>query len=53
MSDSQSESRHDLEEPPLAEALGKGGQAHRYLQYLINRLAEERGFRATIESDIG
>lgn len=33
--------------------LGRGGQEHRYLQHLVQRLAEERGFRATIEEDAG
>lgn len=28
---------------------GRGGQEHKYLQHLVKRLAEERGFRATIE----
>jgi hypothetical protein len=31
---------------------GKGGQDHKYLQHLIKRLAEERGFRAVIEEGI-
>lgn len=39
--------------PPVVEAdPGKGGQEHKYLQHLIKRLAEERGFRATIEENI-
>ena len=29
--------------------LGRGGKEHKYLQYLVKRLAEERGWRATIE----
>jgi hypothetical protein len=29
--------------------LGRGGEEHKYLQHLIKRLAEERGFRAVIE----
>jgi hypothetical protein len=33
--------------------LGKGGQEHKYLQHLVKRLAEERGFRAVIEENIG
>jgi hypothetical protein len=33
--------------------LGKGGEEHKYLQYLVKRLAEEGGFRAVIEEDIG
>jgi hypothetical protein len=28
---------------------GRGGKEHKYLQHLIKRLAEERGFRASIE----
>ncbi len=36
-----------------AEAGGRGGSDHRYLQHLAKRLAEQRGFRATIEEDIG
>jgi hypothetical protein len=32
--------------------LGRGGQEHKYLQHLIKRLAEERGFRAVIEEPI-
>ena len=43
--------RPDVPEPP--KDLGKGGQEHKYLQHLVKRLAEERGFRATIEADIG
>jgi hypothetical protein len=33
--------------------LGKGGQEHKYLQHLVKRLAEERGYRAVVEEDIG
>jgi len=37
--------------PPVAEReLGKGGRKHRYLQSLVKELAEERGFRATLEA---
>ncbi|WP_374683221.1 type IV secretory system conjugative DNA transfer family protein [Accumulibacter sp.] len=32
---------------------GRGGQEHKYLQHLVKRLAEERGFRATIEEAAG
>ena len=32
---------------------GRGGQMHKYLQHLVKRLAEERGFRATIEGIAG
>ncbi len=31
---------------------GRGGQQHKYLQHLIKQLAEERGFRASIEETI-
>ena len=31
---------------------GRGGRQHKYLQHLIKQLAEERGFRATIEEII-
>lgn len=31
---------------------GRGGQRHKYLQHLIKQLAEERGFRASIEESI-
>lgn len=31
---------------------GRGGRQHKYLQHLIKQLAEERGFRATIEETI-
>jgi hypothetical protein len=39
--------------PKPPQELGKGGQEHRYLQHLVKRLAEERGFRAVVEEDIG
>lgn len=32
---------------------GRGGAEHKYLQHLIKRLAEERGFRAAIEEEAG
>lgn len=32
---------------------GRGGQEHKYLQQLVKRLAEERGFRASIEEPAG
>jgi hypothetical protein len=32
--------------------LGRGGQQHKYLQQLVKRWAESRGFRATIEKKI-
>lgn len=31
---------------------GRGGQQHKYLQHLLKQLAEERGFRASIEETI-
>jgi len=31
---------------------GRGGREHKYLQQLIKRLGEERGFRATIEASL-
>ena len=37
---------------PAARELGKGGSQHRYVQYLVKGLAEERGFRAVIEEPI-
>ena len=33
-------------------ALGRGGTEHKYLQQLIKQLAEEKGYRATIEKQI-
>jgi hypothetical protein len=39
--------------PPLEEQeLGKGGPKHRYLQSLVKELAEQQGFRATIEAPL-
>jgi hypothetical protein len=35
--------------PPL---LGRGGREHKYLQHLVKRLAEDRGYRAVIEAPI-
>jgi hypothetical protein len=34
-----------------APSLGRGGPEHKYLQHLVKRLAEDRGWRATIEAD--
>lgn len=31
---------------------GKGGSQHKYLQFFIKRMAEEKGFRATVEEQI-
>jgi hypothetical protein len=36
-------------EPPL---LGKGGRQHKYLQDMVKRLAEDKGFKATIEKPV-
>jgi hypothetical protein len=38
--------------PPSIAESGRGGQQHKYLQHLIKQLAEERGFRASIEDTI-
>jgi hypothetical protein len=39
--------------PPLEEqGLGKGGSKHRYLQSLVKNLAEEQGFKATLEAPL-
>ncbi len=35
--------------PPV---LGRGGREHKYLQHLVKRLAEDRGYRAVIEAPI-
>lgn len=40
-------------EPLDLPELGRGGAEHKYLQHLIKRLAEERGFRAVIEDAAG
>lgn len=37
---------------PSAPLLGRGGREHKYLQHLVKRLAEDRGFRAVIEEPI-
>lgn len=42
--------------PPIPSApalLGRGGKEHKYLQHLVKRLAEERGFHAVIEHPVG
>ena len=39
-------------EPPPLPLLGRGGPEHIYLQNLIKRWAENRGWRATIEKDV-
>lgn len=39
--------------PPIeTRELGKGGPKHRYLQSLVKELAEQQGFRATIEAPL-
>lgn len=38
--------------PTAERELGKGGKKHRYLQNLVKGLAEQHGFRATIEAPI-
>lgn len=39
--------------PPVeTRELGKGGPKHRYLQSLVKELAEQQGFRATIEAPL-
>lgn len=35
-----------------SQTLGRGGQQHKYLQNLIKRLAEDKGFRVTIEQSV-
>jgi len=37
---------------PRERELGKGGKKHRYLQNLVKGLAEQQGFRATIEAPL-
>jgi hypothetical protein len=37
------------EEPAL---LGRGGQQHKYIQQLIKKIAEHKGYRATIEKQV-
>lgn len=39
-------------EVPPAASPGRGGAQHKYLQTLIKRCAEDRGYRATIEKEI-
>jgi hypothetical protein len=38
--------------PKVIAEPGRGGRQHKYIQQLIKQLAEERGFRATIEETI-
>lgn len=41
--------RPSIRKPVTPPVMGRGGELHKYLQHLIKRLAEERGFRAAIE----
>jgi len=41
-----------VERAPARMELGKGGKKHRYLQALVSELAQQQGFRATIEAPI-
>jgi hypothetical protein len=41
-----------IKTPSPATESGRGGHQHKYLQHLIKQLAEERGFRASIEESI-
>jgi hypothetical protein len=51
-------STRKLEDPEFRAAsslpvpLGRGGQQHKYLQNLIKRLAEDKGFHVTIEQSV-
>jgi len=38
--------------PPEMASPGRGGTQHKYMQQLVKQLAEERGYRATIEETI-
>lgn len=42
----------DTPSPPSVPRSGRGGMQHRYLQNLLKRLAEEHGYRASIEESI-
>lgn len=43
----------EAKRPETGEATaGRGGREHKYLQHLIKRIAEDRGYRATIEQPI-
>jgi hypothetical protein len=37
---------------PSPPSLGRGGQQHQYLQALIQRLGQDRGFKATVEQSV-
>jgi len=45
-------SKRSQKSPPPAPEPGRGGRQHKYLQQLVKKLGEERGFRATIEETI-
>ncbi|HZR84230.1 MAG TPA: type IV secretion system DNA-binding domain-containing protein [Candidatus Binatia bacterium] len=47
-----SRTRHSSPPEIPAPISGRGGAEHKYLQHLIKRLAEDRGWRATIEEDV-
>lgn len=38
--------------PPESPMFGKGGRQHKYLQDMIKRLAEDKGFKSTIEKAV-
>lgn len=38
--------------PEVSQTPGRGGQQHKYLQNLIKRMGEDKGYRATIEKEI-
>lgn len=38
--------------PPLLAASGKDMQGHRYLQFLVKRMAENKGFLVTVEKEV-
>jgi hypothetical protein len=44
--------RKKKEATPAAPSPGRGGQQHKYLQSLIKRFGEDRGYRVTIEKPI-
>lgn len=38
--------------PPKSTQVGKGGIQHRYLQNLVKKISNERGFKATVEKQV-